>query len=264
MLGHQLVILSDAHLGATPPPIEEALLAFLEIVPTLGDALLINGDLFDFWFEYRRVIPRTGFRVAAALAWLRKKIPIIMVGGNHDRWGGDFWREDLDIPFHPVSTRFAIGRREVLAIHGDGLTEQHWSATMMYHLTRNRVIVGAFRAMHPTLGFWLADRMSHGLGNTTHDPQVLDRAGVRQREWAERTLQQSPELGLVVMGHTHRPALIEVAPGRQYLNPGAWLDGFAYAIAGEKGAELRCFEPGREAAPAGAKPGAGRAVADLP
>jgi UDP-2,3-diacylglucosamine hydrolase len=243
VLGHQLVILSDAHLGATPPPVEEAMLAFLDIVPTLGDALLINGDLFDFWFEYRRVIPRTGFKVAAAIAMLRRKVPIVFVGGNHDRWGGDFWREDLDIPFHPVSARFTIGRREVLAIHGDGLTEQHWSATLMYHLTKNPAIVGAYRAMHPTVGFWLADRMSHGLGNTTHDTAVLDRAAIRQREWAEKRLTESSDVSLVIMGHTHRPALVEVAPGRQYVNPGAWLDNFGYAIASETTAELKTFHP---------------------
>lgn len=217
------------------------MLAFLETVPTLGDALLVNGDLFDFWFEYRRVIPRTGFRVAGALAALRKKVPIVMIGGNHDRWGGDFWRKDLDIGFHPFRTRFAIGSRQVLATHGDGLTEQHWSATLMHHLTSNRLIVGTFRALHPSVGFWLADRMSHGLGNTTRDQEVLDRAAVRQREWAERTLRETADVGLVIMGHTHRPALTAPLPGKQYLNPGAWLDGFCYAVATESGAELKRF-----------------------
>ena len=242
MFGHQLVIVSDAHLGATPPAIEEALLAFLESVPALGDCLLINGDLFDFWFEYRRVIPRSGFHVAAALAALRKKVPIIMIGGNHDRWGGDFWREDLDIGFFPFRTEFAVGARQVLAVHGDGLTEQHWSANLMHHLTSSKFVVGTYRAMHPSIGFWLADRMSHGLGNSTRDPAVLDRAAARQREWAERTLKETAGIGLVIMGHTHRPAITEPVPGKQYLNPGAWLDGFCYAIATERGAELKTFQ----------------------
>jgi UDP-2,3-diacylglucosamine hydrolase len=232
---------ADAHLGATPPVVEEMMLAFLDRVPTLGDSLLVNGDLFDFWFEYRRVIPRINFHIVAALAALRRKVPILMVGGNHDRWGGDFWRKDLGIDFHPKSTRFTVGERQVLAVHGDGLTEQHWSATMMHHLTSNRLVVGAFRAMHPAMGFWLADRMSHKLGNSTRDAAVLDRAAVKQKEWAETRLRDSPELGLVVMGHTHRPALTEPQPGRQYLNSGAWLDGFCYAVATSRTAELRRF-----------------------
>ncbi|MGE3525054.1 MAG: UDP-2,3-diacylglucosamine diphosphatase [Gemmatimonadales bacterium] len=242
MLGHQLLILTHPHHGAATPQTEAAKLAFLDAVPDLGDSLLVNGDLFDFWFEYRRVIPRHGFRIAAALAALRRRVPIVMIGGNHDRWGGAFWRDDLRIDFQPLRTRFRIGTREVLAIHGDGLTEQHWSATLMFRLTSSPAIIALYRALHPSVGFWIADRMSHGLGNTTRDPAVLDLAAQRQRVWAERTLAEDPSLGLVVMGHTHRPALTEPSPGRQYLNPGAWLDGQAYAVATESGAELRKWE----------------------
>ncbi len=105
VLGHTLVVVSDAHLGVAPPATEEALLEFLDAVPTLGDCLLVNGDLFDFWFTYARVIPRRGFHVAAALARLRRRLPIVMVGGNHDRWDNDFWERDLGLDFHPNGPR---------------------------------------------------------------------------------------------------------------------------------------------------------------
>ena len=75
-------MVSDAHLGVAPAAVEEVLLEFLHACPTLGDCLLINGDLFDFWFTYSRVIPRRGFHVAAALASLRGRMPIVMVGGT--------------------------------------------------------------------------------------------------------------------------------------------------------------------------------------
>ena len=83
----RLVIVSDAHLGSVPDRVEEAFLAFLDHVPALGDGLLVNGDLFDFWFAYRRVIPRAGIRVVARLAELARRLPVAMTGGNHDRWG---------------------------------------------------------------------------------------------------------------------------------------------------------------------------------
>ncbi len=243
VLGSQLVIVADAHLGETPPMVEEVLLTFLEAVPSLGDCLLINGDLFDFWFGYGRVIPRKGFQVAAALAQLRKRVPIVMIGGNHDRWGGEFWREDLRIDFHPLQARFLVGQRSVLAVHGDGLTEEHWSATLMHRVTKHPAAVAFYRALHPDIGFWLVDRMSRHLGNTTREGSILDRAARRQREWAEQRLNEDPSLHLVVMSHTHRPALAEPSPGRQYLNPGAWLDGWRYAVATEEGAALRRFTP---------------------
>ena len=87
VLGQTLVVVSDAHLGVAPPATEEALLGFLDAVPSLGDCLLVNGDLFDFWFSYSRVIPRRGFHVAAALARLRKRLPIVM--GGETMTGGD-------------------------------------------------------------------------------------------------------------------------------------------------------------------------------
>ena len=148
-------------------------------------------------------------------------------------------KQDLKIDFHPLRTRFRLGGREVLAVHGDGLTEEHWSATVMYHLTKNPLVIAGFRALHPSMTFWLADRMSHGLGNTTRDPARLDQAALRQQAWAERELGRDPGLGLVVMGHTHRPALREIAPGRHYVNPGAWMDGFGYAVATEATIELK-------------------------
>jgi UDP-2,3-diacylglucosamine pyrophosphatase LpxH len=97
--------------------------------------------------------------------------------------------------------------------------------------------------MHPDLGFRLVDLLSPSLGDHTRDEATLARAADRQRAWAERLLADDPSLGLVIMGHTHRAVVSEPQQGRQYLNPGAWFDGFAYAIATESGAELGSFQP---------------------
>jgi UDP-2,3-diacylglucosamine hydrolase len=239
--GEQLVIVADAHLGAVPASVEEAMLAFLDAVPDLGDSLLINGDLFDFWFAYRRVVPRKGFRVARALATLRKRVPIAMTGGNHDRWGDSFWDRDLGIRFGPDGLRLQLGAGTVWALHGDGIAEQHWSARLMHRLTRNPTGLALFRQLPVDTAFRLVDRMSGRLADSTRDRAVLDRAADAQRAWAEQQLRADPDLGLVVMGHTHRPALTEPSPGRRYCNPGAWMDGLRYAVATDTSVELRQF-----------------------
>jgi len=241
VLGHTLVIVSDAHLGVAPPAAEAALLSFLEAVPDLGDCLLVNGDLFDFWFSYARVIPRRGFHVAAALARLRRRVPIVMVGGNHDRWGGDFWQRDIGMEFDPHRATFDVGSRRVAAIHGDGLTEPGRGATLLHRAINHPITAAVYRAIHPEVGLRMVDFLSPRLGDHTPDPARLAEAAARQAEWAARLLANEPELGLVVMGHTHQPALMAPAPGRQYLNPGAWFDGFRFAVAHEHGAELRTF-----------------------
>ncbi len=254
VLGHALVVVSDAHLGGGPPAVEEALLSFLEAVPDLGDCLLVNGDLFDFWFSYRRVIPRRGFHVAAALARLRRRVPIVMVGGNHDRWGGDFWERDVGARFGPHRMTFEIGNRRVAAIHGDGLMEPRMRATLLHRAINHPITAAVYRAIHPEIGLRLVDFLSPRLGDHTPDDARLAEAAARQAEWATRLLAAEPELGLVVMGHTHRPALAAPMPGRQYLNPGAWFDGFRYAVATERGAELRTFSPAAPLPPVPAAP----------
>lgn len=241
MLGTQLVVVSDAHLGAATPEDGAAFLDFLEAAPRLGDCLLINGDLFDFWFSYRRVIPRTGFQVTAALASLRRRLPIVMTGGNHDRWGDSFWRTDVGIEYSATSLRFRLGPTEVLALHGDGLAEEHRSAAVMHRITRHPATAAAFRFLHPDFGFWLVDRMSRRLADSTRDAAVLDRAQRRQVAWATERMTAEPALGLLVMSHTHRPETAELFPGRHYLNPGAWIDGRCFAVVGQSGVELRRF-----------------------
>jgi UDP-2,3-diacylglucosamine hydrolase len=240
-IGEQLVIVGDAHLGAVPASIEEAMLAFLNAVPDLGDCLLINGDLFDFWFAYRRVIPRHGFRIVSALAALRQRMPIAMTGGNHDRWGDNFWDHDLDIRFGPDGLRFRLGTGNVWALHGDGIAEQHWSARLMHRITRNRTALALFRQVPVDAAFRVVDRMSGHLADSTRDHAVLDRAATAQRTWAEARLRSEPDLNLVVMGHTHRPALSQPEPGQAYCNPGAWMDGLRYAVATDASVVLRQF-----------------------
>jgi UDP-2,3-diacylglucosamine hydrolase len=250
VLGHTLVVVSDAHLGVAPPAVEEALLEFLDTVPQLGDCLLINGDLFDFWFSYSRVIPRRGFHVAAALARLRRHLPIVMVGGNHDRWGSHFWEQDLRLRFEPMRATFNIGRRRVAAIHGDGLAEPRWQARLIHGVIQHKATAAIYRVLHPDLGLRLVDSLSPLLGDHTVDENKLARAAARQTEWATKLLATENSLGLVIMGHTHRAVLTEPVRGRQYLNPGAWFDGFRYAIATESEAELCSFIPAESPPPA--------------
>ncbi len=242
MPGNRLVIVSDAHLGAVPTESDERFLAFLDQVPDLGDALLINGDLFDFWFSYRRVIPRSGFRAAASLAMLARRMPVMMTGGNHDRWGSTFWQQDADIRYEPSEIRFQAAGLDIVALHGDGVAEEHRSARVMHRVTRHPLTSWAYRLVHPDFGIGLVDRMSTRLADSTRDAAVLERASVRQAKWAASRLAADPSIGLLVMSHTHRPTLAEPFPGRRYLNPGAWIEGRRFAIVSPDEVQQRQFD----------------------
>ena len=236
----RLVIVADAHLGAVPERVESALLRFLDAVPQLGDGLLLNGDLFGFWFSYRRAIPRTGIRVVSRLATLARNFPIMMTGGNHDRWGVGFWERELAIPFAPGELELKLGTGTVLALHGDGLAEPSWRAGFKNRLVRNPLVSAGYRILPADLGFWITSHM--GGGNPTGASRRQEaKAAALQRSWAEQRLSNAPAGTLLIMGHTHVAAAETTSPGRRYLNPGAWLDGQRYAVATDTTLELRQY-----------------------
>jgi UDP-2,3-diacylglucosamine hydrolase len=244
VLGTSLVVAADAHLGTEPSDATDAFLSFLERVPDLGDALLLNGDIFDFWFCWRHVMPRHGFRVAAALAQLGRRVPIAMVGGNHDRWGDDFWHAELGARWSPEELRFQVAGRDALAVHGDALTDTRPASRALNRVLRAPLTTRVFSRLHPDTAFGLVRRLDPMLGDDEeHDPAKLRASADRQRAWAEARLDAEPGLGLLLMAHTHQPALVQRPDGRTYLNPGAWFDGYRYAVVTAAGAELRRFTP---------------------
>jgi UDP-2,3-diacylglucosamine hydrolase len=233
---------ADAHLGQVPESVARAFHSFLDTVPQPGDELVVNGDLFDFWFEYGSAVPRRHLGTVMKLAGLvQRGIPVTFLGGNHDRWGGDFLRRDMGIGYHRGAAELVLAGRRALVVHGDGLTEQHWSGALLHWLLRQPVTIALFRLLHPAVGFWIADRLSGTLADSTKDKAVLDRAEAAQAAYARALLEQRTELSLVVMAHTHRPRLDHVADGRAYLNPGAFLDGGRYAVITSTSVELKTF-----------------------
>src|SRR5204862_2653995 len=220
----RVVVVADAHLGQVPPAVAVAFHRFLDAVPDLGDALLIDGDLFDFWFEYGSVIPRRHFGTVAKLHALRTRGgPITFVGGNHDRWGGDFLIHDLGIAFHPGETELDVAGRRAFVAHGDGLTEQHWSARVMHQVTRHRFTIRVFRALHPEVGFWIAHQLSRKLADNTRDRAVLDRAERAQGQYGQQLLARRPDLEPASLAQSPRPTVAQLPNGRAYPKPGAFL-----------------------------------------
>ena len=140
-----------------------------------------------------------------------------------------------------IKSRVEIAGRRAFVAHGDGIAEQHWSAMVMHHVTRHPLTIRMFRALHPDLGFWIAHQLSRKLADNTRDGAVLERAARAQSAFASELLGRRADLGLVVLAHTHRPALEQLGNGRVYLNPGAFLDGGRYAVVTKDSVELRTF-----------------------
>src|SRR3982751_6591309 len=93
-------VFSDAHLGFAPKEVHDRVLSFLKHCRVAAKSVVINGDLFEFWFEWKTVIPRSSYRILAAMADLREAgIPVVMLAGNHDCWGGEMLRNDVGVEY---------------------------------------------------------------------------------------------------------------------------------------------------------------------
>ncbi|HET7040004.1 MAG TPA: UDP-2,3-diacylglucosamine diphosphatase [Gemmatimonadales bacterium] len=240
---HTVVVVADAHLGSADPADAAAFLRFLDAVPDLGRHLVINGDLFDFWFEYRSVIPRRAFPVLSALHRLRGRgVAITLTGGNHDRWGGPFWTDELGATFLGRGGSLDLAGWRAFLHHGDGLVERHVAARVMHAVTRWPLTAAAFRLLHPDLGIRLVHAMSGLLAESTRDGPALDRAAAAQAGWAREYLARNSAVDLVVLAHTHRAACEAAGDRRWYLNPGPWMGERRYAVVDAQGPALRAFD----------------------
>jgi len=221
-------IASDVHLGAVPDTTERAFIDFLDHVGREGSALLLAGDLFDFWFEYGTVVPGRHFRVLAALSRLVDAgVRVTLAGGNHDAWGGRFLRDEVGVTFHQDPFHTTLAGRPALVAHGDGLGTGDLKYRALKMVLRSRLAIGAFRALHPEIGARIARAVSKTEVRDGTDARQLGRARFIE-EWSMRQLEADPSLAWVVCGHCHMPALVEVEQGRFYLNAGDWITHFTY------------------------------------
>lgn len=229
--GRACFLASDVHLGVVPPETEEAFLAWLDHVGREGSHLVLAGDVFDFWFEYGRTIPKGPFRVLARLARLVESgVRVDLIGGNHDWWGGSFLEEEVGVRFHrrPVSMELA-GRRALVA-HGDGLGAGDRSYRALRRLLRGSLARRLFAWLHPDVGIRLAEAVSRTEA-TLAGPTAADRRRAEVLEaWARRRLESDPSLDVVALGHAHIPRLVEVEGGRHYVNAGDWTFHRSFAV----------------------------------
>jgi len=232
-------VTSDVHLGAVPSSTVRAFHQWLRWVAERAELVVINGDLFDFWFEYRSVVPRGYARTLGLLGELVDHgVTVHLVGGNHDWWGGSMLTDEIGVHFHRDPVVLDVSGRRCLFAHGDGLGRGDLGYRALRWTLRSRPTRWLFRWIHPDVGAAVARKVSRtelrqeadghtrkGVGDPLDGGQPGDPAG-RSGElsrWARNQLLDDPSLDDVFLGHTHLPKREEVAPGRFYVNSGDWL-----------------------------------------
>ncbi len=247
--GKKVYFLSDFHLGAPNAEVslerEKKIVSFLQEISKDAAEIFIVGDLFDFWYEYRQVVPKGYVRILGQMAAITDSgTPIRFFVGNHDMWMKDYFQKELNIPVYYEPQEFEYNGKKFLVGHGDGLGPGDHGYKMLKKIFRNPVCKWLFGVLPPVVGVGLANYSSRRSRAVTgnNDGQFLG----EDREWLIQYCKEvlkEKRYDYLVFGHRHLPIDYPVQPGSRYINLGDWIRYYTYAVFDGQEMQLKARYP---------------------
>ena len=216
--------ISDIHLGLQSPEVErekeKKLIAFLENAKENCDELFIIGDLFDYWFEYKRVIQKGFIQTLAKLKELSESgIRIHYIIGNHDFLHRDFFEKEIGAILYRDSLEVKINGKKFLLAHGDGLVKNDLGYKILKKILRNSLLQKIYSLVHPDLGIKIASATS----KTSRDYTAGKNYGEVDGLFETAKSKIDSGFDYVIFGHSHQRSFEKYNNGF-YVNLGSWLD----------------------------------------
>ena len=244
----QIYFLSDFHLGAPDAETslirEKKVVAFLESIRNTAAQIFIVGDIFDFWYEYKKVVPKGYVRLLGKLAEITDSgIPVHFFVGNHDMWMSGYFEKELNIKVYYEPATFAWNSKRFFVGHGDGLGPGDHNYKFLKSVFRNKLSQWLFGQLHPTIGIGLANYFSRRsrLKTGTADEQFLG----EDNEWLiifSREVLAKEHFDYFIFGHRHLPLKIKLNDNAEYINLGDWITHFTYGVFDGNTVELKKWE----------------------
>jgi len=239
---------SDQHFGAPTHPKslirEKKFVRWLDRVKEDAEAIFLLGDLFDFWFEYKTVVPKGFIRVLGKLAEITDSgIPVYFFTGNHDLWMDDYLEKELNITVYRNPKEFKFNDKTFLIGHGDGLGPGDKGYKRMKKVFTNPFSKWLFRWLHPDLGMRLGHYLSIKNKLISGDEDVVFLG--EEKEWLVQYAKQKLKLKPIdyfIFGHRHLPMNIALNKTSSYVNLGEWISHFTYAVFDGEQLQLTKFE----------------------
>jgi UDP-2,3-diacylglucosamine hydrolase len=247
MASKKIYFASDQHFGAPTPeasfPREQKFVAWLDEVKQDAEAIFLLGDLFDFWFEYKTVVPKGFVRILGKLAEIRDSgIPIYFFVGNHDLWMDDYFQKELNIPVYHDNKEFTFKNKTFSIGHGDGKGPGDKGYKRMKKVFVHPFSKWLYRWLHPDIGVRLAQYLSvkNKLISGAEDVVYLG----EDKEWLIQYAKRKLEIkhyNYFVFGHRHLPMKLSVGVNSEYVNLGDWIGYFSYGVFDGDTFELKTF-----------------------
>ena len=244
----KIYFLSDFHLGA--PNYESSLVReklvvqFLDEIKTTAAEIFIVGDMFDFWYEYRKVVPKGYVRLLGKLAELTDAgIPIHFFVGNHDMWMKDYLQKELNIPVYFEPVEFTCFGKKLLVGHGDGLGPGDHGYKRLKKVFRNPACQWLFGILPPHIGMGLANylsRRSRAQTGATEETFLGE-----DKEWLIiycKEVLEKQHYDYFIFGHRHLAIDFKLKDNSRYINLGDWIRYFSYAEMDANNLELKYYK----------------------
>lgn len=234
--GKKVYFLSDFHLGipnhTQSVERERRIVRFLSTIQTDAEAIFLLGDVFDFWFEWKYVVPKGHTRLLGKLAELADQgVPIHVFTGNHDLWMFGYLEQELGVKVYKKHQRFTFGDKQFLVGHGDGLGPGDKGFKRLKKLFTNPLAQWAFARLHPNLAMSIANYWSRH-SRLIDGGNIPDYLG-EDKEWLVQYCQQKRKeeaIDYFIFGHRHLPLEVKINPDAWYINTGDWLQYNTYAV----------------------------------
>ena len=247
-INKKIYFLSDFHLGAPNATDsllrEKKIIRFLEEIKTDAAQIFIVGDLFDFWYEYKKVVPRGYVRILGKLAAITDAgIPVHFFVGNHDMWMKDYFQQELNIPVYFEPVNFEFNGKKFLVGHGDGLGPGDKGYKFIKQLFRNKACKWLFGVLPPALGMGIAHYFSRK--SRAQTGQTDEKFLGEDKEWLIiycKQLLQKEYYDYLIFGHRHLPIDFALTEKSRYINLGDWIKYFSYAVFDGQNLELKYYK----------------------
>jgi len=243
----KIYFISDIHLGA--PALknnrerEKLFVSWLDEIKKDASALFLMGDIFDYWFEYKTVVPRGFTRTLGKLAEIADSgIPVHFFTGNHDVWVFDYLPSELGVHVHREEMRVAFSGKKFFLAHGDGLDPFDKGYHLLKKLFTNRFLQWLFSWLHPNWGVALAhawskkSRLTKGMFVPFHGEE---KEGLYL--FAKSTLEDE-EVDYFIFGHRHLLLDLPIGKNTRYINLGDWISHFSYGVFDGEKFELKTYK----------------------
>lgn len=205
---------------------EEILFSFFDHVRNSGGTLIINGDLFDFYFEYKDVIPKVYAPLYYQILKLRESgVKVHYILGNHDYWVMDFINDVLFDKVYDDDVKLKIGKKTFYITHGDGFLSWDKSYRALKKFIRSRLFIWFYRSLHPRIGYsfanWVSKKGEHYVHTKEYNKKILDEMKVQSKPFFD------DGCDYFISGHYHQAKELDMKNGK-LLILGDWLSFFSY------------------------------------